>query len=63
MIPTFTRDHTSFMGAADNRLDAEVFGDNGPPVLLLHGGGQTNTACLALDGGETRKQRLYGLYA
>ena len=44
MIPTFTRDHTSFMGAADNRLDADVFGDNGPSVLLLHGGGQTRHA-------------------
>jgi pimeloyl-ACP methyl ester carboxylesterase len=42
--PNFTCDHTSFVGAADNRLDADVFGDNGPPVLLLHGGGQTRHA-------------------
>ena len=31
----------SFTGAAGNRLVADVFGDHGPPVLLLHGGGQT----------------------
>jgi len=30
-----------FTGAAGNRLVADVFGEEGPPVLLLHGGGQT----------------------
>ena len=33
-----------FTGAAGNRLVADVFGDAGPPVLLLHGGGQTRHA-------------------
>jgi pimeloyl-ACP methyl ester carboxylesterase len=32
---------TSFIGAAGNRLAADVFGRQGSPVLLLHGGGQT----------------------
>jgi pimeloyl-ACP methyl ester carboxylesterase len=39
-----SHNRTSFMGAADNRLDADVFGDNGRSVLLLHGGGQTRHA-------------------
>jgi pimeloyl-ACP methyl ester carboxylesterase len=30
-----------FTGAAGNRLVADVFGEEGAPVLLLHGGGQT----------------------
>jgi pimeloyl-ACP methyl ester carboxylesterase len=30
-----------FTGVAGNRLVADVFGETGPPVLLLHGGGQT----------------------
>jgi pimeloyl-ACP methyl ester carboxylesterase len=30
-----------FTGAAGNRLVADVFGEQGPSVLLLHGGGQT----------------------
>jgi len=30
-----------FTGAAGNRLVADVFGETGPSVLLLHGGGQT----------------------
>jgi pimeloyl-ACP methyl ester carboxylesterase len=33
-----------FTGAAGNRLVADVFGDSGQPVLLLHGGGQTRHA-------------------
>jgi pimeloyl-ACP methyl ester carboxylesterase len=33
-----------FTGSAGNRLVADVFGDSGPPVLLLHGGGQTRHA-------------------
>lgn len=34
----------TFIGAADNKLVADVFGDGGTPVLLLHGGGQTRHA-------------------
>jgi pimeloyl-ACP methyl ester carboxylesterase len=30
-----------FTGAAGNRLVADMFGESGPVVLLLHGGGQT----------------------
>jgi pimeloyl-ACP methyl ester carboxylesterase len=33
-----------FTGAAGNTLAADVYGDVGPPVLLLHGGGQTRHA-------------------
>jgi pimeloyl-ACP methyl ester carboxylesterase len=33
-----------FIGAAGNKLVADVFGDSGSPVLLLHGGGQTRHA-------------------
>ena len=35
---------TRFFGAAGNRLVADVFGEHGTPVLLLHGGGQTRHA-------------------
>ncbi len=34
----------TFTGAAGNKLAADVFGDRGPAVLLLHGGGQTRHA-------------------
>jgi pimeloyl-ACP methyl ester carboxylesterase len=33
-----------FTGAAGNRLVADVYGEEGPVVLLLHGGGQTRHA-------------------
>jgi pimeloyl-ACP methyl ester carboxylesterase len=33
-----------FTGAEGNRLRADVFGEQGRPVLLLHGGGQTRHA-------------------
>jgi pimeloyl-ACP methyl ester carboxylesterase len=34
----------TFTGAAGNKLIGEVTGEGGPPVLLLHGGGQTRHA-------------------
>ena len=34
----------TFTGAEGNELVADVFGDKGAPVLLLHGGGQTRHA-------------------
>jgi pimeloyl-ACP methyl ester carboxylesterase len=34
----------TFIGVAGNKLIADVFGDGGTPVLLLHGGGQTRHA-------------------
>jgi len=34
----------TFTGANGNRLTADVFGERGPAVLLLHGGGQTRHA-------------------
>ena len=34
----------TFIGAAGNRLAADVFGESGRAVLLLHGGGQTRHA-------------------
>ena len=34
----------TFIGAAGNKLVADVLGDSGSPVLLLHGGGQTRHA-------------------
>lgn len=34
----------SFTGASGNRMAADRFGASGPPVVLLHGGGQTRHA-------------------
>lgn len=34
----------TFTGASGNRLVADVYGEKGPPVMLLHGGGQTRHA-------------------
>jgi len=36
--------HETFIGAEGNKLAADVYGDHGHPVLLLHGGGQTRHA-------------------
>ena len=48
ILQTMTRQPTpataTFIGAAGNKLVADVFGDSGSPVLLLHGGGQTRHA-------------------
>jgi pimeloyl-ACP methyl ester carboxylesterase len=33
-----------FTGASGNTLSGDVYGEEGPPVLLLHGGGQTRHA-------------------
>jgi pimeloyl-ACP methyl ester carboxylesterase len=34
----------TFIGSSGNELVADVFGDHGPSVILLHGGGQTRHA-------------------
>ncbi len=34
----------TFIGSSGNKLVADVFGENGPSVILLHGGGQTRHA-------------------
>lgn len=44
MTRPFTPVTATFIGAAGNRLVADVFGEGGIPVLLLHGGGQTRHA-------------------
>ena len=44
MTRHFTPATATFIGAAGNKLVADVFGESGDPVLLLHGGGQTRHA-------------------
>jgi len=44
MTRHFTPATATFIGAAGNRLLADVYGESGAPVLLLHGGGQTRHA-------------------
>ena len=39
-----TPETTTFIGASGNKLVSDVFGDSGPAVILLHGGGQTRHA-------------------
>src|ERR1019366_7172651 len=39
----------TFIGAAGNKLVADVFGDRGSPVLLRHGGGQSHHAMSAMS--------------
>jgi len=45
----------TFAGASGNKLVAEVFGERGSPVLLLHGGGQTRHAWRATAGELARR--------
>lgn len=45
----------SFTGSSGNKLVADVFGERGSPVLLLHGGGQTRHAWRATAGELARR--------
>jgi len=47
-----------FTGAVGNRLVGDLFGDRGPPVLLLHGGGQTRHAWRATAEQIARAGRM-----
>jgi pimeloyl-ACP methyl ester carboxylesterase len=44
MTRSITPAAAMFKGASDNTLAGDVYGEEGPPVLLLHGGGQTRHA-------------------
>ena len=50
----------TFTGANGNKLVADVFGETGAPVILLHGGGQTRHAWRA-TASELARTRLDGL--
>jgi pimeloyl-ACP methyl ester carboxylesterase len=45
----------TFFGAAGNKLIADVYGDGGTPVMLLHGGGQTRHAWTKTAAAIARK--------
>ena len=58
MTKHLTPRHETFIGAEGNKLAADVYGDKGHAVLLLHGGGQTrhawrNTAAAIARAGMT----------
>jgi pimeloyl-ACP methyl ester carboxylesterase len=44
MTKHITAAGATFIGASGNKLTADVYGEEGAPVLLLHGGGQTRHA-------------------
>ncbi|HVV80073.1 MAG TPA: alpha/beta hydrolase [Pseudolabrys sp.] len=44
MTKHITPASAAFIGASGNKLAADVYGEEGAPVLLLHGGGQTRHA-------------------
>jgi pimeloyl-ACP methyl ester carboxylesterase len=48
----------AFTGAAGNKLVADIFGGDGAPVLLLHGGGQTRHAWRKTAEGIARSGRI-----
>jgi pimeloyl-ACP methyl ester carboxylesterase len=48
----------TFTGASGNRLVADVFGEGGAPVLLLHGGGQTRHAWRSTGSAIAREGKV-----
>ena len=51
----------TFIGAAGNRLAADIYGERGPSVMLLHGGGQTRHAWMRT--GEAIARQGYTAFA
>jgi pimeloyl-ACP methyl ester carboxylesterase len=48
----------TFLGVAGNKLAADVYGEQGDPVLLLHGGGQTRHAWRKTAEDIARQRRV-----